>query len=222
MLEDKSVFITGAGRGIGRQIALACAEAGARVVAAARTKKQIESVTKKTGGLAVELDVADPKSVERAVRRAGRIDVLVNNAGVFSRGRSVADLTLEDWDRVMNTNLRGVFLMCRAVLPQMIKRRDGDIVMISSTSGKRSIAGNSVYAASKHGLNGFTHSLVYETRKHNIRVITVSPSSVELPESGPMRDNRLQAPDVAQAIVAALSLPRRALVRDIEMWATNP
>jgi 3-oxoacyl-[acyl-carrier protein] reductase len=221
MLKDKRVLVTGGGTGIGRQIALACARAGAQVVVAGRRRDKRDAAAAESGGRAIELDVRDPGSIERAVREAGRIDVLVNNAAAFAHG-DVVDLSQEDWDRVLETNLRGPFLMCRAVLPQMIERRSGDIVMVSSTSGKRANPGSSAYAASKHGLNGLIHALLLEVRRHNIRVISVSPSSVELPDRGAMRENRLQAPDVAQAVVAALSLPARALVRDVELWATNP
>jgi 3-oxoacyl-[acyl-carrier protein] reductase len=221
MLKDKTALVTGGGTGIGRCVAIALARAGARVIVAGRTPETVERVARETGGRAIRLDVTDPRSVEAAVREAGRVDVLVNNAAAFANA-DVVDTTPEDWSRVLQTNLTGVFLMSRAVLPQMIERRSGDIVMICSTSGKRANPSSSAYGASKHGLTGFAHALLQEVRKHSIRVITVSPSAVELPERGPMRENRLQAPDIADAVVAALSLPRRALVRDIELWATNP
>lgn len=220
-LTDRSALITGGGTGIGRCIALALARAGARVVIAGRTPDTIRAVAAETGGRAIRLDVTDPASVEAAVREAGRVDILVNNAAAFALA-DVVDLAVEDWQRVLQTNLTGPFLMCRAVLPQMIERGSGDIVMLGSTSGKRANPSSAAYAASKHGLNGFAHALLQEVRRHGIRVITVSPSAVERPESGPMRENRLQAPDVAQAVLAALLLPRRAFVRDIELWATNP
>ncbi len=229
-LENRTVLVTGGGTGIGRAIALAAARAGAAIAVAARRTALLEKTAAEIralgrAALAVPLDLTDPASVRECVARVdrelGRVDVLVNNAAAFAH-RRIVDLSVEDWDRVVSTNLRGVFLMCREVLPQMIARREGDIVMVSSTSGKRGNAELAAYAASKHGLNGFTHALLYEARPHGVRVITVSPSAVETPEKGAMRPHRLQAPDVAAAVVAALSLPARALVRDVELWATNP
>lgn len=220
-MTGKRILITGGGRGIGRQIAIRLAAAGAKVVVAARTKAQVEAVARETGGEAVELDLADERSIAACAKAAGRVDVLVNNAAAFGGG-NVVDLPLETWDRIFDTNLRGTFLMTKAILPQMIERRSGDIVIVSSTAAKRANAGSSAYSASKHGLNGFAEALLREVRQFNVRVIAVSPSAVELPERGAMRANRLQAGDVADAVVAALALPGRALVRDIELWATNP
>jgi len=223
MLEGRRVLITGGGRGIGRYLALRCAEEGAEVVVAARTREQVADVARNVGGRALQLDVSDPASIERCVAEVGRIDVLVNNAADFTGGQ-VMDLSIEEWDRVIDTNLRGPFLLCKAVLPQMVERGEGDVVMIGSTAGKRANAGGAAYAASKFGLNGFAHALLQEVRPLGIRVIVVSPSAVDTPERGKgrMRGHRLQAGDVADAVVAALRLPRRAMVRDVELWATNP
>jgi 3-oxoacyl-[acyl-carrier protein] reductase len=191
------------------------------VTVAARTRREIDAVASECGGRAIELDLLDERSIERCVREAGRVDVLVNNAAAFASGE-VATLGVAQFDRVIGTNLRGTFLLTKALLPPMIERRDGDVVMVSSTSGKRPNAGGAAYAASKFALNGFAHALFLEVRKHGIRVVCVSPSAVDTPERGRMRENRLQAGDVADAVVAALSLPRRASVHDVELWATNP
>lgn len=229
-LTGKNVLVTGGGKGIGRKISLACAREGANVAVCGRTTSQLEKAVEQlrkfnVKALAVQLDLLNEKSivncVDRVTKELGEIDVLVNNAAAFGSG-NVVDLSVEVWDRVINTNLRGTFLMCKAVLPQMIKARKGDIVLISSTSGKRSNAGSSAYGASKHGLNGFAMSLLYEVRNHNIRVITVSPSAVDVEDRKEKRSNRLQDDDVAESVVTAISLPERALVRDIELWATNP
>jgi 3-oxoacyl-[acyl-carrier protein] reductase len=229
-LSGKNILITGGGHGIGRKIALACAREGANMALCGRTRPKLESAADQISRLGqkaivVELDLQDPKSVTKCVEQVtkglGSIDALINNAAAFARG-NVVDLSVEDWDKVINTNLRGAFLMSRAVLPQMIAAKKGDIVFISSTSGKRSDAGSSVYGASKHGLNGFAMALLYEVRKHNIRVMTVSPSAVDVEDRGLRRPNRLQDDDIAESVVSALVLPNRALVRDIELWATNP
>ena len=118
--------------------------------------------------------------------------------------------------------------MTRAVLPGMIERSDGTIVMVSSTSSKRADPGGSAYAASKFGMMGFAMSLLYEVRKHNIRVVVVSPSAVDTqplaPEKIPMGGPgaRLRAEDIAETVLHMVSLPPRALVREVEVWATNP
>jgi len=229
------VLVTGGGRGIGRAIALAAAREGADVTVAARTAGEIEAVAGEIRALgrraaAVVGDVASEEGAESIVTGAlaaiGPLDVLVNNAGTFFHGE-VADMAVADWDRVIATNLRGPFLVTRAALASLIARRSGAVVFVSSTSGKRGDAGAAAYCASKHGLMGLASSLVHELRRHDIRVIVVSPSAVDTsPEAGAGRRDgrgaRLTADDVAEAVVAALALPGRTLVREIELWATNP
>ncbi len=235
-LTGKKALITGGGRGIGREIALHFARAGLDLVLTARTKSQLEAVAKEVEEigrqvLIVPADISqeeEAKSLEKIVsKEMGAIDILVNNAAAFARGH-VVDLPVNDWDRVINTNLRGVFLVTKAFLPGMIKQESGTIVMISSTSGKRADPGGAAYAASKFGLMGLSQSLLYEVRKYNIRVMVVSPSLVNtrvvdyeaVPKEG--AGVRLRAEDVAEAILQSVSLPPRALVREIELWATNP
>lgn len=235
-LNGKKALITGGGRGIGREIALHFARAGLDVALTARTQSQLEGVAQeieKLGrkALVVPADISQEKDVENLAKtisdKWGSIDVLVNNAAAFAWGK-VVELAVSDWDKVLNTNLRGVFLVTKAFLPGMIKQESGTIVMITSTSGKRADAGGSAYSTSKFGLMGFAQSLLYEVRQHNIRVIVVSPSMVDtrvvdydsVPKAG--RGARLRAEDVAEAILHSVSLPPRALVREVELWATNP
>jgi 3-oxoacyl-[acyl-carrier protein] reductase len=235
-LTGKKALITGGGRGIGREIALHFARVGIDLVLTSRTKSQLDAVAKEVEALgrqvlAVPADVSQEQEVEnltRVVSQAwGTIDILVNNAAAFARGR-VIDLAVNDWDKVIHTNLRGVFLVTKAFLPGMIKQESGTIVMISSTSGKRADPGGAAYCTSKFGLMGFAQSLLYEVRKYNIRVVVVSPSLVDtrvvdydkVAKEG--AGVRLRAEDVAEAILHSVSLPPRALVREIELWATNP
>ncbi|RMD88301.1 MAG: SDR family NAD(P)-dependent oxidoreductase [Calditrichaeota bacterium] len=235
-LKDKKALITGGGRGIGREIALHFARAGLDVVLVARTESQLSSVASEVEALGrkalvVPADISDEKQVEHLAHEVkkhwGHVEILVNNAATFTHGE-VVNMSVDEWDKVINTNLRGTFLVTRAFLPGMIKQKSGTIVMISSTSGKRADPGGSAYAASKFGLMGFAQSLLYEVRKHNIRVIVVCPSAVDTRvmnyEKAPFAGKRarLRAEDVAQAILQAVSLPPRALVREIELWATNP
>jgi 3-oxoacyl-[acyl-carrier protein] reductase len=235
-LRGRVAVVTGSGRGIGRAIALRFASAGADVVLAARTEDEIESAAAEVRGLGrkalpIAADVTAPEQVgrlaEETIRRFGGIDILVNNAALFTKGKLV-ETTPETWSRVLDTGLHGVYRITRAFLPEMVRRNRGDIVMISSTSGKRGDPGSSAYAAAKHGLMGLAHALLYEVRSHNIRVTVISPSAVDtrpLPEDGLPQGGKgvyMRMEDVADAVLFAVGLPHRALVREIELWGTNP
>lgn len=235
-LTGRRALVTGAGRGIGRVIALGLARAGAAVAIASRTEAELLAVAheiERSGGQAVvhPTDIADESAVQALAGslRAewGYLDILVNNAAQFARGPA-ASLRLEDWNRVIAANLTGPFLVCREMLPLLRKGKGGTIVFLSSTAGKRGYAEGAAYAASKHGLMGFAHSLLYEVRSDDIRVVVVSPSLVDTrrvtdrPVAREGKGSRLRAEDVAEAVVFACTLPARALVRDVEIWATNP
>jgi 3-oxoacyl-[acyl-carrier protein] reductase len=165
--------------------------------------------------------------VEQVSQALGEIGVLINNAGVLI-ARPIEELTLEDWDVTMATNLRGLFLMTRAVLPPMRARRRGDIVNVASLAARNGFAGGSAYVASKHAVLGFGRALMLELRKEGIRVITVCPGSVN---TGMLRDqpmlksdpDRILRPeDVAQVILHSLRLPERALVSEVDIRPSNP
>jgi NAD(P)-dependent dehydrogenase (short-subunit alcohol dehydrogenase family) len=184
---DQTVLVTGASRGIGRSIALRFAEEGARLALAARTENELlqtASLVEATGARAVAIptDIRDRVAVEACVARAeaelGPIDVLVNNAGVFL-WRPFLDLSAEEWDLVLSTNLTGAANFCRAVLPGMIGRRRGRIVNVSSIHGMRGEANLAAHSAAKFGLIGLTQSLAREYRSFNIAVNAVCPGTVE-------------------------------------------
>jgi 3-oxoacyl-[acyl-carrier protein] reductase len=151
----------------------------------------------------------------------------VNNAGVLI-GKKLEDLTLEDWDVTMATNVRSLFLVIRRVLPGMRERRHGTIVNVASVSGKFGFVGGTAYAASKHAVMGFSRSLMLETRRDGVRVVAVCPGSVAtamlqdqpLLRSDPARI--LQPEDVAESILLAVRLPARALVNELEIRPTDP
>ncbi len=235
-LAGKVAIVTGGSRGIGKFIAKKLAEEGASLVIAGRTLSDLKPAAEeisRTGGrvIAVQTDVANEKSVHRLLSKTltefGTIDILINNAGQYME-KAVTDMSVNDWNRIIGTNLTGPFLLSRAVLPEMIEKMDGTIVMISSTSGKRAKANSAVYAASKFGLEGFSEALLREVRGHNIRVIVVTPSSVDSSDRDSRqilkggKGARLRAEDVADTVVNAIKLPPRALVREVELWATNP
>jgi 2-hydroxycyclohexanecarboxyl-CoA dehydrogenase len=185
--QNRTVLVTGAGRGIGRSIALRFAEEGARVALVARTGAEIEETARQieaAGGrsLALAADITAPGAAEDCVARTerglGPVDILVNNAGVFL-WRPFLELSPEDWDRVIATNLTGAASFCHAVLPGMVERRRGRIVNVSSIHGMRGDANVVAHSAAKFGLIGMTQALAREFRSHNITVNAVCPGTVE-------------------------------------------
>ena len=187
MFQDRTVLVTGAGRGIGRSIALRFAEEGARVALVARTLADLEETAARITacggrGLAICGDITVPgfadECVTRTEREIGPVDVLVNNAGVFI-WRPFLKMSPADWDRVIATNLTGAAAFCRAVLPGMVERRRGRIVNVSSIHGMRGDANVAAQAAAKFGLIGLTQSLAREFRSHNVAVNAVCPGTVE-------------------------------------------
>jgi 3-oxoacyl-[acyl-carrier protein] reductase len=187
-LEGRTALVTGGSRGIGRAIAAELANAGAAVVVGYRSgADEAEEVAGEIGGRAVQADVSDPEEAKRLVEEAGDVDVLVNNAGV-TRDGLLARMSDDDWDAVLNTNLRGTFNTCRAASRGMMKRRGGSIVNVSSIVGVHGNPGQTNYAASKAGIIGFTKSLARELGSRGIRANVVAPGYVstrltnELPE----------------------------------------
>jgi 3-oxoacyl-[acyl-carrier protein] reductase len=233
-LEGKITIVTGAGRGIGRAIALALAKNGSDVVVAARTKSEISEMAKdieRIGrkSLAVPTDVSDENDVQNLIQKTiqqfGRIDILVNNAGIGSFGK-VQDLSVRDFDRMWAVNMRGVFLCTRAVLPHMTKQNSGDIVNISSLAGRNAFIGGAGYAATKWALIGFSRCLMLEVREHNIRTVVICPGSVDTTfntSGSPKSSGAIPtADDIAQVVVDTLLMPRNVMVSEVDVRPTNP
>ena len=229
-LRGAVAVITGASKGIGRSIALQLSKLGVHVVLAARNSdllKGLQNEIAANGGsaLAIATDVTSEHSVQNlmleTVKHFGSIDILINNAGVgvFS---NVVDMKVDDYETMMNVNLKGVFLCSRAVLPAMIKQKHGEIINIASLAGKNSFAGGSVYSATKWGLIGFARSLMLEVREHNIRVVTISPGSVNtgFADKEGDRPEAIQPGDVADTVVFALTMPNRVNVSEIDVRPT--
>ncbi|TDE29880.1 3-ketoacyl-ACP reductase [Flavobacterium ranwuense] len=235
-LKNKNALITGAGKGIGKAIALALAKEGVNVILVARTQEEIDSVAAKVRSLrvkalAITADVADINSVNVAVAKAlaefGTIDILINNAGIAAFGKFL-ELEPTDWERIIQVNLMGTYYVTRAVLPNMIERQTGDIINISSTAGLSGNALTSAYSASKFAVLGLTESLMQEVRKHNIRVTALTPSTVatdmakELKLTDGNPEKVMQAEDMAELIIAQLKLNRRVFIKNSSIWSTNP
>jgi 3-oxoacyl-[acyl-carrier protein] reductase len=231
-----TALVTGATQGIGRATAFALGRAGYRVGVCARTESTVRRLVEELRGEGIEaagaaVDVGHPEAVPRAVQEIvsalGEISVLVNNAGILI-AKPFDELTLEDWDGTMATNVRSLFLTTRAVLPAMRRRREGTIVNVASLAGKNGFVGGTAYTASKHAVLGFSRSLMLEVRKDNVRVIAICPGSVA---TGMMRDQTmlkadpakiLQPEDVADSILHAIILPGRALLSELDIRPTNP
>jgi 3-oxoacyl-[acyl-carrier protein] reductase len=187
-LEGRTAVVTGGSRGIGRAIATELARAGATVVVGYRSgADEAEEAAGEIGGKAVQADVSKPDEAKRLVEEAGDVDILVNNAGV-TRDGLLARMPDEDWDVVLDTNLRGTFNTCRAVTRGMMKRRSGAIVNVSSIVGVHGNPGQTNYSASKAGIIGFTKALARELGSRGIRANVVAPGYIstrltnELPE----------------------------------------
>jgi 3-oxoacyl-[acyl-carrier protein] reductase len=235
-IKGKIALVTGAGKGIGKAVALALAKEGVNVGLVARSPGDLEKLASEIKSLGVKTaiataDVADinavDKAVESIIQELGNIDILINNAGVGAFG-GFMELQPEEWERIIRVNLLGVYYVTRAVLPSMIERKTGDIINIASTAGLRGAAVTSAYSASKFGLIGMSESLMYEVRKHNIRVTTLTPSTVatdmavnlKLTDGNP--EKVMQPEDIAELIIAQLKLNKRIFIKDASMWSTNP
>ena len=186
-LKDKVALITGGGRGIGKAIAMHYAREGAKLALCARTTAELDQTIKELRGQNAEAEgwtcdvsLAEPvqEFVAHAHKKFGRIDVLVNNAGVMTRPAPMTELDVKKWDYTIAVNLRGPFLVTQAVLPIMIKQKAGSIINVSSMIGRGAYANFLAYATSKWGLEGFTQTLAAEVRASNIRVNSVAPGYV--------------------------------------------
>jgi len=235
-LQGRKALVTGAGKGIGRAIALALAAEGVDVGLIARTEKDVADVASEIRGKGVKAayataDVSDRAAVEAAIEKIvgelGEIDILVNNAGTGTFGKFL-ELEPEVWEQQIRVNVFGVYYATRAVLPSMIGRKTGDIVNISSTAGRSGSAVTSAYSASKFAVFGLSESLMQEVRKHNIRVTAMAPSTVvtDLANSANLitgDPERVMHPeDFAELVVAQLKLNRRVFVKESSVFSTNP
>jgi NAD(P)-dependent dehydrogenase (short-subunit alcohol dehydrogenase family) len=232
-ISGQTAVITGGSRGIGAAIARRLAEMGARTVILGRDRAALdatsEQIASKNGDcLALVCDLESEAAVEQAAvetnRRMGTPEILVNCAGVGLMGRQLLECSASDWDRVINTNLRGVFYAIRAFASAMVKRQSGHVINISSLAGKNPLPGGAIYAASKWGLNGLSYSLAEELRPHNVRVSVVCPGSVNTGFSAHAGHNLSRMPtpaDVAHVVAMLVTQQPQSFISEVILRPTQ-
>ncbi|ETI69019.1 3-ketoacyl-ACP reductase [Neobacillus vireti] len=236
-LKGKVAFVTGAGRGIGKAIAIALANEGINVGLLARTEAALREVASEVEGLGVKVayaavDVSSLEEVNQAIEKLtnqlGTADILINNAGI-GKFATLLEMDPEEWKKIIDVNIMGTYYVTRAVLPQLIEKNGGDIINISSTNGLNGAATSSAYSASKFGVIGLTESLAQEVRRNNIRVTGLTPSTVatELAvKTNLIAENDdekyMQPEDIAEFIVSQLKLHPRVYIKTASLLATNP
>jgi 3-oxoacyl-[acyl-carrier protein] reductase len=236
VLTGKTSLITGASRGIGFAIARKLGELGSRVSVCSRDPQKLENATNELKRAGIEVfgmaaDVTSTADIDAFVRQTetslGPVDFAVNNAGVgiFAPTQEASEA---DWDAVLDTNLKSVFLMTKALAPGMIKRRSGYIINIASLAGKNSFAGGGIYCASKWGLLGFTKCVAEDLRGYGIRVSAICPGSVATdfshgggPAKGKDESKMLQPDDVAHAVVMLVTQGPQSFISELEMRPTQ-
>lgn len=235
-LRDRVALVTGGSSGIGRAVATALGGAGCRIAICARTEDDLERTAEWLAAEGVEVlalpaDVSREEDVDRLAETVademGGPDILVNNAGTARFGR-FDELDVRDFDEVFGVNVRGLFLVSRAVVPGMMKRGEGVIVNVASLAGKNAFAGGAVYAASKHAVMGLSRCMMLDLREHGIRVLTVCPGSVdtsffdEQDRFDPDRGSILMPETVADLVVHAVRLSDRGTVSEVEIRPVDP
>jgi 3-oxoacyl-[acyl-carrier protein] reductase len=232
-LSGQVAVVTGAGRGIGAAIARRLAHLGATVVLCGRSIEPLQGIASEiatNGGQTktFQCDVSNLESVQAIAafveKTFGRIDILVNNAGVGSFAAPLHEMTPEEWEKVLNTNLRGVFYCIRSFAPIMIRAKAGHIVNISSLAGKNALPNGAAYAASKWGLNGLSYSVAEELRPHNIRVAVVCPGSVDTelsPHTGKNPNKMLRPDDVAHVVAMLVTQAPQSFASEVLLRPTQ-
>jgi 3-oxoacyl-[acyl-carrier protein] reductase len=232
-LAGQVAVTTGAGRGIGAAIARKFAALGATSVLLGRTQSSLDETARAivdAGGKTevIPCDVTVLHQLEYASARVdstfGRLDILVNNAGVGGFNDLLHDLPPDEWDRILNTNLRGVYYAIRCFAPIMIRAYSGHIINISSLAGKNALPNGAAYAASKWGLNGLTYSVAEELRKHNIRASVICPGSVDTelgPHTGKDPKKMLQSEDVAHAVEMLVTQAPQSFISEVLIRPTQ-
>lgn len=236
-LSGKRALITGGSRGLGKAVALALAEQGVNVAITGRSEESLKPVVEEIKQKGVKaayatFDVTKKEEVFSALEQLqndfGTFDILINNAGIAAFGE-ILEMDENLWEDIVKTNLFGPYYVVKAVVPSMVEKKSGDVINISSTAGLKGSAKTSSYSASKFGLIGLSESMMQEMRKHNVRVTTLTPSTIatdmaekdlKITDGNP--EKVLQPEDFAELVVSLLKLNKRAMLASAALWSTNP
>jgi 3-oxoacyl-[acyl-carrier protein] reductase len=236
VLDNKAAIVTGGTRGIGRAIAMRLLDEGARVAICGTRKESVDEAVEllspkgQVFGMVADITkLEDVRSFVGAVKQEfGGIHILVNNAGA-GLFRSVADLTPEEWHRMIALNLTGAYYCCHEILPIFIQGGSGDVINISSLAGKNAFAGGAGYNASKFGLNGFSEAMMLDHRNAGVRVSTIMPGSVNTEFGGNHADAgadrnawKIAPEDIAEIVITLLRMPRRTTISVVEVRPSRP
>ncbi len=236
-LKGKKALITGGNKGLGKATAVALAKEGVDVAITGRNEDQLVATVNELKSLGVNatyavFDVGNyddvKKGIQSIISSFETIDILINNAGIAAFG-SFNEMEVETWSNIIQTNVMGMYYVTKEVLPHLIAKNQGDIINVSSTAGLTGNANTSAYSASKFAVIGLSEALMKEMRKNNIRVCTLTPSTIASDMSISLGiakkedvETVLQPEDFAELIVAGLKLPRRAMLKGASLWSTNP
>ena len=236
-LKGKKAIITGGSRGLGKATAIAFANQGIDVAITGRNEADLKETVAELKALGVNATYATfdignydevKKGIQEIMNTFKTVDILVNNAGIAAFG-SFLEMDVNQWQSIIQTNVMGMYYVTKEVLPYLIANNQGDIFNVSSTAGLAGNPNTSAYSASKFAVIGMSESLMKEVRKNNIRVCTLTPSTIASDMSIQLgiaskdtAETVLQPEDFAELIVSALQLPRRALLKNASLWSTNP
>lgn len=231
-IQNSTFLVTGGSAGIGKATAKLLLEKGGKVAITGRDKTKLEKVAKEIGAFPIHADVAKEsevlKTYELFLKQFGRLDCLINNAGIGGSWHDITNLTLEDFHLVYSVNVFGAALMAREASKLFKKQNYGNIINVSSTAGTKGYANGTVYSSSKFALRGMTQCWQAELRKYNVRVILINPSEVTTAFGDLDRierdevKNKLRPLEIAHTIVSALEMDDRGFIPEVTVWATNP
>jgi 3-oxoacyl-[acyl-carrier protein] reductase len=231
-LRDAIIIITGGSKGLGKAAAKLLIEKGATVIITSRNQKELEATAQEIGAVAFDMDVADELQVQALYdfvqQKYGRLDVLINNAGLMRGSNTIDKTELEDFEYVYRINVFGAAMMAKYAARIFMSQNSGNIINIASTASLKGYKTGSIYASSKFALRGMTQCWQDELRPYNVRVIQINPTAVPTAfgtidgMEKALEDNKVAPVDIAQTIAGALEMDNRAFIPELTVWATNP